>query len=338
MPRRQIYMIQYFRAVLAVVLVVWHTGELHAAFANRLPILYGFLMLTGFLTFQSASSKEADPINYVGKRLIRLAPVYWIATLVVLAKVLFIRSAHGEITFQHFIDSMLFIPDFNALHEIFPILIPGWYLAYDVWLTVLLSTMLRLGVGVRAALIGTSAALLLACGMIFHPQDPIGYRATNQILSALLGGILLRWMLPAWRPSRWQAGAIALLGLALYWLPYDLAFAAEWPMLVTGLPTLIMVGGAIAFDRPGDKPIRWLAWLGDASMSIYIWHVVGIGVVGLILARLRVHDVVLADVLEVSGGLGLGAALYPDLERPLTAYLLEKFQGFRQPRPALPNA
>jgi hypothetical protein len=73
-------------------------------------------------------------------------------------------------------------------------------------------------------------------------------------------------------------------------------------------------------------------------MSIYIWHVVGIGVVGLILARLRVHDVVLADVLEVSGGLGLGAALYPDLERPLTAYLLEKFQGFRQPRPALPNA
>jgi exopolysaccharide production protein ExoZ len=220
----------------------------------------------------------------------------------------------------------------------FPILIPGWYLVYDVCLTVLLATVLRFGVGVRAALTGALAVLLLACGMIFHPQDPIGHRATDQILCALLCGMLLRWGLPAWRPPRWQAGAIALLGLSLYWLPYDLAFAAEWPMLVSGLPTLIMVGGAIAFDRPGDKPIRWLAWLGDASMSIYIWHVIGIAMVGLILGRFRVHDVVLVYSLEVAGGLALGLALYPCLERPLTAFLLERFHAFRQPRQAPANA
>jgi exopolysaccharide production protein ExoZ len=334
MPRRQIFTIQYYRAIAAGLVVIWHTGDLGAMFGNRMPMLYGFMMITGFLTFQSHPRGDEHPIDYVGKRMIRLAPVYWIATGLVLLKARIMPSAHGDMSLSHIVNSLLFIPDFNARHEMFPVLVPGWYLFYDVWLTILLGTMLKLSFGLRRAVTQALLIALLACGIIFHPQDPLGFRATDQILSAMLAGMVLHRVLSAWRPPRWQAAIMALAGFALYWLPYDLRFAADWPILVTGLPTLVMIGGVITFDQAGDKPIRWLVWLGDASMSIYIWHLAGILIVGLVLAKLSIHGVAVVDTLEAMGGIALGAVLYPSLERPLTRYLLARFTAARQSRAA----
>ena len=206
----------------------------------------------------------------------------------------------------------------------YPILVPGWYLTYDVVLVLLLGALWRVGHDTRFWLVNGVLAGLVVLGVAFRPSDPIGYRLTDQILSAFIVGAVIQRVQSGRTMPRALALLLVVLGLALCGLGWSAPTAISWPLLVSGLPVFIAMTGVIGLDRPNDRPLPWLRWIGDASMSIYLWHTLGIAGVGMVLRRIGVTDPSFTMGLETVSGFALGAAMYPLLERPVTGYLVRK--------------
>jgi exopolysaccharide production protein ExoZ len=82
-----------------------------------------------------------------------------------------------------------------------------------------------------------------------------------------------------------------------------------------------VVAGAVYYEKKKSVPnIRLLRLLGDASYSIFLWHVwVSLVLEGFLL---RLHLPLAAQfILEVSGTVFLSCLICIWIERPLTEYL-----------------
>ena len=100
--------------------------------------------------------------------------------------------------------------------------------------------------------------------------------------------------------------------LAVSDLLIDLDRSIRW-----GVPTALVVLGAVFAERERGSPkLTLLHFLGDASYSIYIWHVLAGIVVTAILLRAGIpHS--LHPLLIVLGSLALSLLCYLLIERPI---------------------
>lgn len=323
-PRRQIQTIQYARAIVACLIVFWHTGGWRAELAHRQYYLYAFMMISGFVLSLPTSRRESGPLKYIVSKMARISPVYWLITIVIAIVICLIPNQRAHISASELILSLAFVPHYNSAHLMYPILIPGWYLTYDVVLVLLLGALCKVGHDTRFWLVNGALAGLVVLGVAFRPSDPIGYRLTDQILSAFIVGAMIQRVLSGRTMPRALALLLVVLGLALCGLGWSAPTAVSWPLLVSGLPVFIAMTGVIGLDRPNDRPLPWLRWIGDASMSIYLWHELGIAGAGMVLRRIGIAAPNFTMGLETMGGFALGAVMYPLLERPITRYLVGK--------------
>jgi exopolysaccharide production protein ExoZ len=323
--RRQIYTIQYARAALAILVVTWHAGGLHELLADRVYILYGFLFISGYVMFLPSTRGGQNLKQYALPRLARLAPVYWLLTLALFGYALaVVQTSHGVVTWRQLLLSLLFIPHNNALNQPYPILIPGWYLTYDVALVLLLGLLASASEARRFWVVQLVLLSLVVVGVVVQPTNPVGFRLTDQILLAFMAGAATQKLLTRWSPSRSMAAAMVAGGLAMWCLPWPVTMALSWPALVSGLPMVIALTGAIALDKPGDRRLPLLGWIGDASMSIYLWHEIGMSLCQRALALIGIDAPAGASLIGGVFGLALGLAAYPLVERPVTEWVLAR--------------
>ncbi len=282
------------------------------------------MMISGFVLSLPTSRRDSGPISYIVSKMVRIAPAYWLITIGIAIGVLLIPNHRLHISAGELILSLAFVPYYNSTHQMYPILIPGWYLTYDVLLVLLLGSLYRVGRDTRFWIVNAVLAGLVVLGVVFRPSDPIGYRLTDQILSAFIVGAVMQRVLSGRTMPRALASLLIALGLSLCDLGWSAPIAVSWPLLVSGFPIFVAMMGVIGIDRQNDRPLPWLRWIGDASLSIYLWHELGISGVGLLLRRMSVTDPAWTMGLETAGGFVLGAAMYPLLERPVTQYLVGK--------------
>ena len=96
-----------------------------------------FFIISGLLVWRLTRTRETHPALFFVHRVSRLAPLYWIFTATYLA---FINLAGRSFAYEaaqptlpEVFRSLIFIPFFNAHHDILPVLEPGWTLPFDVW-------------------------------------------------------------------------------------------------------------------------------------------------------------------------------------------------------------
>ena len=233
--------LQMLRAVAAYAVLLFHLGLFRLGYAG----VDVFFVLSGFIMGMLGTQEGARA--FLLRRLIRIAPLYWAVTLAFCA----ITAVPGMA--RHFVlhgadllRSLLFVPYVNAQGEIWPIVVPGWTLDYEILFYALMGLCLA---GCRRAAPQVLVAVLLAlvaAGALLQPAAAPAQVLTGPLLLEFLFGLLLCASRPLW--GRWEGLVALVLGLAAFafWAARGEADFTGFHRIATlGLASALLVGGAI---------------------------------------------------------------------------------------------
>jgi len=329
-----LYSIQYLRALAALAVVVFHAGE-----RAGMPFTIGaagvdvFFVVSGFIMMAISDARPTSPAAFFRNRLLRIAPAYWAATLLMIAGAAAGLFPNLKLEFTHVLGSFLFLPVASpSSGSLWPVLVQGWTLNYEIFFYAVFALALFLKPGGRLLALTAVFAILVAGGTLLQPENPIiGFYTAPVILEFVAGAALAKL---------WQADRLPspIIGLVLVTLSIA-GFAAiqlyrlEFDAWSCGPLAFMLVTGALAIETAGRLPVsRVLTYLGDASYSIYLWHTFAVSVIvklGVMLSLAPPLIVVIAVVL----GAAMGIAGYELLEKPIQ-HLLKGRRPFAWRSPA----
>lgn len=279
-PNGNIEIIQYLRGIAAVLVVYYHglnyiKGDVHlpkigAEGVDIFFVISGFIM--AYTVSQSASGfgSFSSSLDFFKRRGIRVVPLYWLALLIAWQK----DIRQGGLDWL-IIKDFIFIAQWHPIQvwQIWPKLIPGWTINYEMFFYLIFGGALLAGRWAFHLTIITIFSLA-GFGLLFASQESSSalFRFyTSPILLEFAYGIILFFIFRLFRAS----GSMPLLylgalvsGIYLF-LPGDSIRAFS-----DGLPAALMVGCLLMAGEV--RVVPFLRLLGDASYSIYLFHVIGL--------------------------------------------------------------
>ena len=321
--------IQAARGVAALAVVLYHAGRMVALpqYVGYLPLggafNFGhagvdfFFVLSGFIIHHVHHADVGRPASlgrYAGRRISRIYPPYWVATLLVLALALIGRGTAGLPDVRHLLGSLLLVP-----HAQEPILGVAWTLEreaifYAVFALAICSRTLGvlvfgLWLGLWTLLVTTGRGLLVTeFDVLFFFGMAASWVVRHRTVRA--PGVLLGVGIAAFAAAALAeaAGVMPVQGVA-----GRLAWGAA--------STLVVVGLASA-ERDGRLRMPPAAVLmGAASYSLYIVHTITIGLTARSLMAVGLGShlpgwMVMLTTVAVS--IAAGLAFHWMVERPAT--------------------
>lgn len=351
MPNREAKMserlvpIQALRALAAVLVVIAHAAHDADAIAARLGRaamgvaqafdwtfgVHLFFVISGFVMAISARGfgEAGAPGRFLLRRVIRIAPLYWLLTAAALAGAAvspaLMNMPLGGLWLP--LASLLFIPVARANGEIRPVLGQGWTLNYEMFFYAAFALAMLLPRRRAFLALSIGLATLVWLGRDLTPADPVLYTWTDGLLIEFLFGLWLgAARLEGVRMARGAAFALACVGVAAaLWLDPAQARVAAPVFVLSGAPAAMLVAAA-GLARPLRR--EGVAWrlghlLGDASYSLYLVHPFVIRLSREAWLRLVGDSLapwVFIPVLVLVSTLA-GVALYLAVERPMTRAL-----------------
>lgn len=341
--------VQYLRGIAAMMVVFHHARH---EFGGAMSITFGgrgveiFFVISGLVMMYSTQGGQlaagaalrdrmAGAMLFWKRRIARVVPLYWIALF--LSATLAYRTA---LTDPILLQDAFFIPHWNRVHpdQIWPTLVPGWSLNYEMFFYFLFGLSLLLG---RFSIVSMAAVLLGLCllGFVAQGQSAAFHFYTAPVMLHFLAGVLLYYPVEhlrqklAWQPPRWSMLLLLLAGFAaLAVLPQRMGNGA---LLLSS--SVIVFAAIFLFD---GVRLPLLRLLGDASYAIYLFHVLALLMVTEVLASTSLAAVTPWEVmlrfaiyLGVSGIVGVLAHLA--VEKPMTAHALS---FIRRAPPMVPAA
>lgn len=311
--------IQILRGVAALMVLVFHVPFYVAfPFDPQLPILYGgvdlFFVISGFIMVVSTRGERADVRGFLRKRLVRIAPLYWLATGVAL--LVDRLSGVPPVALPDILRSLLFIAYHNdRLGDVQPVLSVGWTLNLEMLFYIVFAATMRLSSGRQVATVGAIfLALSVARLVLSPPPEAVAFFYTSPILLEFVAGMALGLgVVPLRRISRASGVALVIAGCALAIVGN---LVVPMPRTVgLGAPALLICAGALVVEaRYGLRRWRAARLLGDASYSIYLVHPIVLGL--LMPLALRVPWWFAAPV-TMAAAIAAGLLVYRSVEQPL---------------------
>jgi exopolysaccharide production protein ExoZ len=312
--------IQYLRAFAALGVVAFHTGRatiLGQAGVDVFFVISGFIMWT-------VTAEPVGPAQFLWHRVVRIVPLYWIATL--------IMAVHRSSSVSDTVNSLLFWSYRDANDELWPVLVQGWTLNFEMFFYLLLAATLI--IPRRFQLLSLTAVMcsLSAIGIAFQPHEAQLWVLTSPFLMEFLAGVWLSEIIQRGKiPGVKTAVAMLFIGLFGFVASLLVPTPELWRFIFWGGPSLLVVCGAISIElRRGLPTIKWLKLLGDGSYSIYLFHPFVLTSVTTPLAKFPALICVAAGGIA---GAAVGLAAFYMLERPLRA-LLRRWTGSLVAAPA----
>ncbi len=286
-----IHSIQYLRAVAAILVVFHHAFtqiDIYSPFFDN--IKFGaqgvdiFFVISGFIIWYVTADSKMSKTDFLLRRLIRVAPIYWVVTLAIILLALVAPQLFKSTQFglSEVVKSLLFIPHYNLAFpdSIFPILVPGWTLNYEMFFYIVFFFVL----------FSKSRMLLLTClftglvivGYFVQSTNPLFVTYTNtMLLEFLLGAIIANVFLQNTQLSFSPSIAILMMssGAVLLVIFTSIIPQESFRGIIFGIPAAMIVFSALMLER-SRKMIknRIFHELGDASYSIYLTHLFTLGI------------------------------------------------------------
>jgi len=314
--------IQYLRAAAALAVVVYHASQwgLGVIDIGRAGVDL-FFVISGVIMWKVTGAREGSPAAFVWRRLTRVAPLYWLVTLILTGVALvwpdFLANVHPAV--GHVLLSLAFIPHFDPKGLPFPLYAPGWSLNYEAFFYLLFAAVLFAPRRRQAAMVCGALFLVVAAGFIL--DDPIYQLGANPMLFQFAAGVAIANLsemngLPG-RRGGWLLITAGVAGLAV---PAALGVFSEfWRPFLWGAPAALIVAGAMAIEGDGGVPhVPVLVALGEASYALYLIHEPAEAVIG---HTLGTTNPWLFYPVAVTAALGAGLACHRWIERPLTAWM-----------------
>jgi exopolysaccharide production protein ExoZ len=290
-----------------------------------------FFLISGFImvyTHFDDFGEVGSPAAFIWRRVIRVVPLYWIATTATIVLLLVIPGAFSTQTLKwdNVVPSYLLLlsrePD-GSLNTILP---TGWTLCYEMYFYALFALLLFLS----RCLFLIIAGLVFAAGLAMHAAKfdvPVWATvATNPLLLEFYLGTLIAFLFIqgySLRPLLAVVGAAASIATAF--LLGD-PVPSDWIMRVLywGLPAAVILSAAISLERAGLRVPRLLTSLGESSYSLYLFHIFLVVAFAKIWSYADLAEtlpVYVLGLLSFVGALGISHMIYLHIEKPLTGWL-----------------
>ena len=304
-PRRtddahRLVLLQILRALAAIAVLIGPVqgavlaGAASAGTRARFPGGAGvdlFFAISGFIILTSSAAEAGRPggrARFFRRRLVRLVPLYWLATLMFLPILLAGRTPPRGDLAGALAASLLFIPHAAVIGPagVFPVYDLGWTLNFEMFFYVVFGLFLSRSLRTAASGTGLCLVLLVVAGSAWPGSGALRAVWTAPILIefvlGLFAGLLFR---SAFRPPLAACLLAATAGILLLALdpwrmtgkppgsvtPNDLVRVLGW-----GIPAALVLFGAVFAEKcrsvPPIRPVRWLRTVGDASYSLYLVH------------------------------------------------------------------
>jgi exopolysaccharide production protein ExoZ len=343
------YGVQALRFAAATAVVVTHAVDLAGTRLGLETALGGgplenfgavgvdvFFVISGFIiaTTTQGQTGVGAAGAFLWRRFRRVAPIYWLLSLPILIGM----ARGGTLSPEVAAATFLFWP-FSGLEMTFPTLGPGWTLCFEMLFYAGFGLAIAGGRRVGWGLVGAYAAMLVAGLIVAAPV--LRFCGAPIILEFLLGvGIASVWRFAPRGLALWAVGlAVVGFGLGLVFgyggIDDVRALNDPWNGLrraaVWGLPSALLVFGVVRMERTDAAPGRLgraAAFMGDASYSIYLVHVLVIRALGRMFESGLVAlpgDAVVA--LTVIASLAAGAVVHVWIERPLLRVMIPSPAG-----------
>lgn len=328
----KLFGVQYLRALAALAVVVLHAAERSGHhFTVGAAGVDIFFVISGFVMWTLAATRPVTTGAFYRDRLLRIAPLYWIVTLVMAAGALAGLFPRIRLTADHVVASLVFLPHRSPSNgEIWPLLVQGWTLNLEIFFYLIFGLLLFLPRERRLAALAIVFVGLVLSGWYFRFEGAVLASFTRPImLEFLYGAVLGKLWLDDRLPGR-TIGAAAIAVASAGFMTLAL-FPKAVDQLLFGLLAILLVTGVVSVEKSG--PIRrwpWLSYLGDASYSIYLWHTLAISVAAKAAGILSLGALPTL-VLGVAGGTALGILSYELLEKPLLALVKTRRRAGAKP-------
>ncbi|MDB4985692.1 MAG: exoZ, partial [Myxococcaceae bacterium] len=272
--RRKYLSLQYLRGLAAALVVLQHTdrSDMSSPFGDNEFAKCGvhvFFVISGFIMYTAAKNERV--VEFVWKRIVRIAPLYWLVTALWLTSNQ-LRGAPITRSGLHVVLSLLFVPHYSPEFptKLWPCLVPGWTLNLELFFYAVFG----LGLAMRRPLLIPLVTILTLAvfGRVIRSDAPLWLAYTDPVVLEFAAGLLIAWLIDQDDARYSVYTALCLGGLfAASWL-------LGWAMPVqVGIFSATLLTASICLERSGYVPeLRVLHVLGDASYSIYLWHVFAI--------------------------------------------------------------
>lgn len=346
--RARLRNVQAMRAVAALAVVLAHVGGTTGIEETWLAGDYGwmrplhfpgnagvdlFFVISGLIMVVTAGRMAAGTHSagtFLFRRATRIYPAYWVATLPVLALFMIAPQMVNSSAAAppRIAESLLLLPQPGL-----PLLMVGWTLTFELYFYLVFAAALLAPPSKRVLVLAAWGLSIVVLALaIPTTSQPWLALVSAPISLEFLFGAVVGWMIL--RQRFWRPVTVTVVGgaaaAAAIWLGGESAASGWYRALLVGGLLAVFVYGVVGLEA-ADRLVapRWLQVLGDASYSIYLWHVLILAALGrFVLIRLPdnpvVHGLALVSTLAVVVAGSLVA--YRLIERPL----LRLFRGRQQ--------
>ncbi|WP_075981912.1 acyltransferase family protein [Bacillus massilinigeriensis] len=317
-----------FFHIVAFIRVYFHVNFLNLTNVTKSGGVYYFFALSGFMVYYIYHKKLSDKSMikpYLSNRLIRIYPLYWVLTILILP-IYFIIPSLGNGTerqFSNIVMSFLLFPK-----QDYPILSVAWSLEHTVYFYLIFSLafyknkLVSIGIPLTWALISTAFSLKIISSsnylinFLFNPINLIflagvgcAYLVTKKTLNIYISIIFIILGFAGF-PFSWINTQNQLIDISL-------------PVL-TSLSSILLIIGIASVDLQKSLIIpRVIQFIGDASFSIYLTHTTCMSAICIIVSSTFLKSLpinIIAFLLMVIPFVS-GCIIHYYLEKPLTKKL-----------------
>ncbi|MEO8723296.1 MAG: acyltransferase [Sphingobium sp.] len=336
-PKKIIYSLQILRGIAAVLVLVRHTSKFAWGQDSELAFPAGqagvdiFFVISGVVIYLTGRNLSWDV--FARRRLARIVPLYWAILLVAVAASFLPRllgasaiPLNGGSESWNVISSFLFIPSFDENHDIYPLIVAGWTLNFEMYFYAICTLVLMFAP--RRLFLMLVSVAVMGCIALGAPLFWATDRAVDFPPMILLLPIAGEFVSGMWIAHIWNGGGrtsrgitLSVLVLAIIWLalaPTAQPFTA-WRPLAWGVPAVAIVWALLSLEE-SIRFDRWRAALlvGDASYALYLTHPVVLLLATALMRALHVDlDFGLKLALALAGCLIVGVAVHKLVEKPL---------------------
>jgi len=337
-PPQKFLLVQALRGLAAFIVMAGHTTHEALNISQKTGQAYAyipypnavgvdmFFVISGFVIVyasRSLAGVKGSWKPFIIRRLLRIAPLYWFYTALMLCAVAVAPSAIDTIRPEafHILKSLFFIPHIRPIGDaVRPFLALGWSLNYEMYFYVLFAMLLFLPF---QNLVRVLSVFLISSVIIgfFLPKDWVilNFWFDPYVLEFLSGALIAFAFVQGIRLPQAACKPLLALGfliLFILFFPAQDSLFSQFLRFCVG--SVFLVAAVLTPHAPYISPPRLFTALGDSSYSLYLSHAFTIGVTKILWGKLFSGiDLWLYVALTIPLCLAIGHLSYVLLERPL---------------------
>ena len=286
-----------------------------------------FFVLSGFVMIYSSTklmNKSDGWKIFADRRIVRIVPIYWIATTIKVIALLFTTGyiLHTRFDIANTLESYLFIPAHNSEGIISPVVGVGWTLNFEMMFYFLFTLALLFRLNVYR-FVG-SVLTLLAVGSFFRqPAWPaVAFYLDTRVILFFLGMVIAGLCLKGKHIPRFIAVFLLAMGFTI--LLGNLPRLLQLHGLSYILAPALIVYSAASLEGSLPRIPRFVLYGADASYVIYLFHPFIAPVVPAALMKVHLMSPWLSVACSVVLALAGGCLVHQFIEAPITRWFRDR--------------